>query len=385
MRKTGDHIVQSVAGDKYRAFVPCPLPPDPPLDLTDDDRELLELTNRAIGRLDGVTRFLPDPSLFAYFYVRKEAVLSSQIEGTQSSLSDLMLHEAEEAPGVPMEDVEEVSCYVRAMDYAVHRIRADGLPICLRLIRETHSLLLARGRGERRAPGEFRRSQNWIGGSRPGNAVYVPPPPEKVMECMAALEKFLHDDPRKTPTLPKAGLAHAQFESIHPFLDGNGRMGRLLITLLLCAENALEEPILYLSLFFKRNRPRYYELLQGVRDRGDWEGWIRFYLEGVRETCEEAVETALRILGLFERDEQAIQSHGASTVSALRVNTALHRRPILSISKAAAVTGLSFPTASSAMRLLAQLGIVREMTGKSRGRLFAYQQYLDILNEGGEI
>jgi len=235
----------------------------------------MEKANRALGRLDGMTLLLPDASLFLYFYVRKEALLSSQIEGTQSSFNDLLLYESDETPGVPLDDVREVSNYVAAMDHGLSRLRG-GFPLSLRLIREIHEILLSKGRGSDKGPGEFRRTQNWVGGTRPGTANFVPPPPESLMDCLGALEKFLHNDPVPTPLLIKAALAHVQFETIHPFLDGNGRLGRLLITFLLCAEGALTEPILYLSLYFKTHRSQYYDWLQKVRIDGDWEGWLGF-------------------------------------------------------------------------------------------------------------
>src|SRR5689334_10609549 len=286
-RSTGQVIRVGNGDDAYQAFVPTPLPPDPPLKLTADDHDRIERANRALGKLDGMTSLLPDTSLFIYAYVRKEALVSSQIEGTQSSFSDLLLYESDQAPGVPMEDVREVSDYVAALDHGLKRLRG-GFPLSLRLLREIHGVLLRSGRGSNKTPGEFRRSQVWIGGSRPGNARFVPPPTDKLIECMSALEKFLHGAPVQTPTLLKAALAHVQFETIHPFLDGNGRVGRLLITFLLCAEGALSEPLLYLSLFFKTHRERYYELLQTVRQEGDWETWLNFFLEGVVATAEEA-------------------------------------------------------------------------------------------------
>ena len=267
--RLGRKVTISTAGESTTAFVPPPLPPTPSVELPRLYRQL-ENANRALGRLDGVTSILPDTPLFLYMYVRKEALLSSQIEGTQSSLSDLLLFENEEAPGVPIDDVQEVSSYVAAMEHGLERIRA-GFPISLRLIRELHDILLSKGRGNSKQPGEFRRTQNWIGGTRPGNALFVPPPPELVMELMSHLESFIHDDKVEIPSLIKAGLVHVQFETIHPFLDGNGRLGRLLITFILCAQGILKEPILYLSLYFKSHRSRYYELLQGVRERGDWE------------------------------------------------------------------------------------------------------------------
>jgi Fic family protein len=363
--------------------MPHPLPPDPPLTLDADHYDLLEKANRALGRLDGMAMLLPDFSLFLYLYVRKEALLSSQIEGTQSSLSDLLLFESNELPGVPLDDVQEVSNYVAALNYGLARLR-EGFPLSLRLIREIHGVLLAKGRGSEKTPGEFRRSQNWIGGSRPGNALFVPPPPQDVMACMGALEKFLHNDPVATPVLIKAALAHVQFETIHPFLDGNGRLGRLLITLLLCAEGALAEPLLYLSLYFKTHRSTYYDLLQGVRKDGAWEDWLRFFLAGVQETADQAAQAARRILRLFEHDRRRIEQLGRAASSALRVHQLLQRKPILSIPKAAKELNLSAPTVTSAVQHLQEMEITRESTGGRRNRLYVYEQYLSILNEGTE-
>lgn len=288
--RIGQYVKGSiVAGEHYSAYVPCALPPNPPLDLT-EIYPLLDQANAALGRLDGMSMVLPDPALFLYMYIRKEAVLSSQIEGTQSSLSDLLLFENAEAPGVPIDDVTEVSCYVAAMNYGLERLKE--FPLSLRLLREIHAKLMANARGGNKQPGEFRTSQNWIGGSRPGNARFVPPPPERLMDCLGALEKFLHDDTVKLPVLVKAALAHVQFETIHPFLDGNGRLGRLLITFMLCVEGLLKEPMLYLSLYLKTNRQAYYNHLQSVRETGDWEAWIKFFLQGVVETATQATDTA---------------------------------------------------------------------------------------------
>jgi len=271
-QRLGRYVTTSWGDEQVRAFVPPPLPPKPPVRL-DTLQLALERAGQALGRLDGLASILPDLPLFIYTYVRKEAVLSSQIEGTQSSLSDLLLFENDEAPGVPLADVQEVSNYVAALNHGLARLRG-GFPLSLRLIREVHEVLLSKGRGSDKQPGEFRRSQNWIGGTRPGNAVFVPPPPDLVTECMGQLELFLHEERPDLPLLVRAGLVHVQFETIHPFLDGNGRLGRLLVTFLLCAAGALHEPILYLSLFFKTNRQAYYELLDRVRVSGDWETWL---------------------------------------------------------------------------------------------------------------
>jgi len=380
--ETGRYELTSVGGEQVRAFVPAPLPPTPNVAL-DQLQPALERAVLAVGRLDGVATLLPDKSLFLYSYVRKEAVLSSQIEGTQSSLSDVLLFELDEAPGVPIDDVVEVSNYVAALDHGLGRLRT-GFPLSNRLIREIHGVLLSRGRGSGKDPGEFRRSQNWIGGRRPGAAVYVPPPPQTVPDCMADLERFLHAEGDGLPELVRAGLAHLQFESIHPFLDGNGRVGRLLITLKLCEAQILRDPLLYLSLYLRRHRAEYYDLLDVVRREGDWEAWLAFFLEGVRQTADAAVETAERLVSLFAGDRAAITGAGRRTASALRVHEAIKARPILTLRATVSATGLSFPAASSAMDLLVDLGVARELTGRRRGRLFAYDRYLEVLNEGTE-
>jgi Fic family protein len=366
-----------------RAFVPSPLPPNPPLDINEELRERLDRALLALGRLDSITSLLPETSLFLYMYVRKEAVLSSQIEGTQSSLSDLLLFESEEAPGVPLDDVQEVSNYVAALTHGLKRIRED-FPLSLRLIREIHQVLLNKGHGHEKDPGEFRRTQNWIGGTRPGNAVYVPPAPHKVMACLDAWEKFLHDQPVRTSPLIKAALAHVQFETIHPFLDGNGRVGRLLITLLLCNEGILAEPLLYLSYYFKMHRQQYYELLQSVRLEGNWEAWLDFFATGIQETAEQAVRTAKRLAIVIEEDRRRVQELGKAAGSAIRIHQVLERHPILTVNRAAELSGLSVPTTSKVASQLADMGLLKELTGRARGRLFSYDRYMSILNEGTE-
>lgn len=377
---TGEYRLAQGGEEAFQTFVPHPLPPEPPLRLDRGLQQGLESAGLTLGRLDGVSTLLPDKSLFLYSYVRKEAVLSSQIEGTQSSLSDLLLFELDEAPGVPIADVVEVSNYVAALDHGLARLH-EGFPLSNRLIREIHGVLLSRGRGHGKTPGEFRRTQNWIGGGRPGDAVFVPPPHIEVEPCMADLERFLHagDD---LPVLLRAGLAHVQFETIHPFLDGNGRVGRLLITLVLCQAGVLREPLLYLSLYLKENRTEYYNLLDRVRRDGDWEAWLSFFLTGIRVTGDAAVSTARRLAAMFEADRSTIQGAGRRAHSALRVHEALKGRPILTVSAARTETGLSFPTVASSMELLAELGIVRELTGKPRHRVFAYDKYLAALAEG---
>ena len=380
---TGRYETVFIGGEAVRAFVPEPLPPEPPLEITPARRKLMEEATLALGRLDSITLLLPDPELFLYSYVRREAVLSSQIEGTQSTLTHLMLYELEEAPGVPFDDVVEVSNYVAALEHGMKRLQ-EGFPLCNRLIREMHAVLLSRGRGSHREPGAFRRSQNWIGGSRPGNAVFVPPPPHRVEACMAALERFLQDEDNPYPILLKAALAHAQFETIHPFLDGNGRIGRLLIAFILHHDGVLSRPLLYLSLYFKRHRETYYRLLDRVRSEGDWEAWVDFFLEGVRDTANNAVDTARRLVALFAADERKVQALGRPASSTLRVLQAFRERPVLTVQRLCERTGLSFPAAAKAVDRLVRLGIVREITGRRRGRAFAYEAYVAALNEGAE-
>jgi len=381
--ETGRYEETAVGGERVRAFVPAPLPPEPAVVFQGDLQRTLESAVLSLGRLDGVSSLLPDKALFLYTYVRKEAVLSSQIEGTQSSLSDLLLFELDEVPGVPLDDVVEVSNYVAALDHGLARLR-EGFPLSNRLIREIHGVLLSRGRGHNKSPGEFRRSQNWIGGTRPGNAHFVPPPHHLVPDCMTELERFLHTEDDGVSVLVRAGLAHVQFETIHPFLDGNGRVGRLLITFLLCHARVLNEPLLYLSLYFKQHRSIYYELLDRVRREGDWEAWLEFFLEGVKETAEGAVTTAQRLAALFQEDRTKVEAAGRRAGSAVRVHELFKARPILSLPGICAVTGLSFPGASSAMDVLIERGIARELTGKRRNRLFLYDRYLGILSEGTE-
>jgi Fic family protein len=380
--RLGTYVTTTVTGEPVRAFIPPGLPPKPPVELAGLYQHL-DRANRALGRLDGLTTLLPDTKFFLYLYVRKEALLSSQIEGTQSSFSDLLLFENGAEPSVPIDDVEEVSNYVAAMQHGLRRI-AGGFPLSLRLIREIHAILLRGGRGANRTPGEFRRSQNWVGGTRPGNASFVPPPPERLMECLDSLERFFHDEEHKLPILVEAGLVHVQFETIHPFLDGNGRLGRLLITLLLCSKGALREPLLYLSLYFKSNRDRYYELLQRVRTHGAWEEWLAFFLEGTEITARSAADAAKQILTLFAKDRDRIQTIGRAASSALRVHEYLQKKPLVSIGAVSEELKLSIPTVTVALDHLVRLGIAKEVTGKRRARVFGYSRYLKILSEGTE-
>ncbi|MBC8438377.1 MAG: Fic family protein [Deltaproteobacteria bacterium] len=380
----GQYINISTVGEKAQAFVPAPLPPEPPIEWSSELREKFDQALLALGRLDSVSVLLPDTSLFLYMYVRKEAVLSSMIEGTQSSLSDLLMFEFEHQPGVPLDDVQEVSNYVAALNHGLRRLGED-FPLSLRLLKEIHSVLLSKGRGKECDPGEFRRSQNWIGGSRPGNAAFVPPPPEYLQECMGKLELFLHDLPEKTPVLIKAALAHVQFETIHPFLDGNGRLGRLIITLLLCSEKVLKEPMLYLSLYFKTYRQRYYELLNEVRLTGDWEAWLDFFADAVIHTATKAVEAAQQLMKLSAEDGLRINGLKRISGSAHLVHKAMLERPMASPNWVQEKTQLAPATVNACLRELEQLGIVKEITGQKRNRLYSYAEYIRIMSEETEL
>ncbi len=380
--RLGTYVRSSVSGENVRAYIPSPLPPLPGLKL-EGLHQRLDHANQALGRLNGMTKLLPDIRFLLYLYVRKEALVSSQIEGTQSSFTDLLLFENEAAPQVPVEDVEEVSNYVAALQHGLRRL-AGEFPLSLRLIREIHAILLRGGRGANKTPGEFRRSQNWIGGTRPGNASFVPPPPERLMECLGEFEKFLHNDQHKLPVLVQAGLAHVQFESIHPFLDGNGRVGRLLITLLLCAKGALSEPLLYPSLYLKAHRGRYYDLLQRVRTEGAWEDWLAFFLEGVASTAHDAAEIAERTLKLFAKDRSKIETLRRASESAMRVHELMQTNPYIRIRTATKALKLTVPTVTNALNNLVRLGIVKEVSGKQRDRLFAYSRYVSLVSGNTE-
>lgn len=380
--RIGTYSTTTVGGEEVRAYIPAPLPPNPQLDLSSMYGKL-EAANRALGRLDGATSILPDSSLFLYLYVRKEALLSAQIEGTQSSLSDLLLYENGETPNVPLDDVREVSNYVAAIQHGFQRL-GEGMPLSNRLIRELHTILLQDGRGKTKNPGEFRRSQNWLGGTRPGNAEFVPPPPNLVGECMSDLEKYIHDDSGDLPLLVRSALVHVQFETIHPFLDGNGRLGRLLITLMLIVGGALHQPNLYLSLYFKTHRQVYYDKLQRVRTNGDLEGWLDYFLEGVRDTADRAAYAGKELLALFEADRERIEKLGRPAGSAHRVHQYLQSKLALIVPNAAEQLSLSAPTVRKSVNHLVELGILKEITGKKRNQVFVYSEYMKILSIGAE-
>lgn len=379
--RAGRYIAQPTG---YRAFSPAPLPPQPPVRLEGELQGLLSKADRALGRLDGSIQTLPNPDLFVFMYVRKEAVLSSQIEGTQSSLQDLLAAEAHIlSPELPR-DVDEVVNYVTAMNYGLARLAE--LPVSVRLIREIHQCLLQGVRGARLTPGELRRTQNWIGpgGCSLNEATFVPPPPHEVPEALGALETFLHAE-SDIPALIRIGLAHAQFETIHPFLDGNGRVGRLLISFLLCQREILVKPVLYLSHYFKRHRAEYYERLQAVRDTGDWEGWLAFFLRGVASVSLEATDTARRILALREDHRARVtQGLGRAAGNGHKVLEHLYQRPIVAVADVEALTATSYTAANNLVSRLVELGVLVEATGYRRNRLFRYQAYIDLFGEGGE-
>ena len=379
-QQTGFYEITSIGDGQVRAFIPNPLPPEDVLDMKYLQHSL-DSAIFALGQLHSIATILPEPWLYIYAYIRREAVISSRIEGMQSTLSDLMLFELTQVPGVRVDDVVEVSNYVSALEHGLRRIREDYFPLCNRLIREIHKNLLSSDRGSKKLPGEFRRSQNWLGGTRPGNARFVPPPTKFVEKCMSDLERFMYSDDRGHSALIRTGLSHVQFEMIHPFLDGNGRVGRLLIALQLCHEGLLNEPLLYLSLHFKKNRSDYYLLLDAVRHHGDWEAWLRFFLEGITETSENAISVAKRLNALFRDDSLRIRNFTRFKSSALLVQQALQKRPISTLRSIATESGLSIPAVTNGMFALKQIGIAREITNRKRNRIYSYDQYISILNE----
>ena len=372
----GRYEVICTVGEPVKAFIPNALPPNPPLELDGTLQKKLDAAAYALGKLDAAAELLPDVGLFLYMFIRKEAVLSSMIEGTQSSLSDLLLFELKEKPGVPLDDVQDVSNYVAAMNHGLQRL-SEGFPLSLRLLREIHAKLLSKGRGSRKNPGEFRHSQNWIGGTRPGNAAFVPPPPEAAMQCLNDLELFLYRE--DMPLLVKAALVHAQFETIHPFLDGNGRIGRLLITLQLCNAGILKQPLLYLSYYFKAHRSAYYEILNDIRDTGNWERWLDFFLDAVTETATRSRKIILSLNKQVAQDRVKIPSLGRTSKSAALVHQAMLRHPIANIAKLREITGLANATIGTVLNSLNELGIIKEMTGMRRNRFFCYHDYMEKL------
>lgn len=366
----------------YSAFIPAPLPPDPPLMFDGQLATILAGAGTALGRLDGVAATLPNPELFVAMYVRREAVLSSQIEGTQSTLDDVLAFEIDSDRSKLPRDIEEVVNYINAMNYGLTRL--ETLPLSLRLLTEIHGRLLAGGRGSEKSPGEFRHSQNWIGGGRRlADAAFIPPPPHEMRTALGDLERFMHDHDGLDPLIVCA-LAHAQFETIHPFLDGNGRVGRLLITFLLCHEKVLQRPVLYLSHYFKQNRGAYYDRLMAVRFQGDWEGWLRFFLIGVATVAREAEQTARRIVELRERLRRAAQSADKS-VNTLILLDHLFEQPMINVKAAQERLNLSFPAANAIVGDLQEVGILTEVTGGRRNRMFRFDPYLDLFADVVEV
>ncbi len=384
-RTTGTYEPSTVAGETVRAFIPAPLPPAaPPLTLDDSMAALVRQAEAAMARLELAGQMIPSVGWFIYAFVRKEAVLSSQIEGTQATLVDLLAQEADGEPGRSA-DVQEVCNYLDALDFALEQIRREeGLPISLRLLNETHKRLMRGVRGADKSPGEIRRSQNWIGGTRPGNAAFVPAPPHRVGEALSAIEHYIHAE-HELPALVRAGLVHVQFETVHPYLDGNGRIGRLLITLLLEHWGLLSQPLLYLSLFLKRHREEYYRRLNAVRAEGDWEGWTAFFLEAVATIAGEAVDAAKALFELTRTDRDKILAAPSATVMALRLVEVLPAHPIVTVMRAAELLDTTRPTAAKAIRVLETAGVIVETTGKRRDRTYQYQAYLDVLKTGTEI
>jgi len=378
-RNVGSYITKKIPGESYRAYIPPKLPPTLAMEGL---YGLLEKAILSLAKLNEISHTIANPSLFIYMYVRKEALLSSQIEGTQSSFSDLILFEHDQKPNVALDDVEEVCNYVAALNHGLKRLQDDDFPLCLRLLKEIHGVLLSGGRGAHQSPGEFRRSQNWIGGTRPGNALFVPPPVEQLAGCLSDLENFLHDD--KLPDLIKAAIAHLQFETIHPFLDGNGRLGRLLITLMLCNSKILDTPILYLSLYFKQNRTLYYNLLQEVREEGTWETWLEFFLEGIIVTSKQATKTMQTINKLFAEDLAKINRLGRARFTCQEVLDYLKKLPQISVPGLAEALQISTPTARNALKHLVDLSILQEITHKQRNKVYVYKRYLNLLEEGTE-
>ena len=374
--RAGKYVSQPTG---YKAFIPENLPPHPPVVFDDEMLALLSNADRALGRLDGATEILPNPELFVYMYVRKEAVLSSQIEGTQASIMDVLEFEAKTVEPDQPKDVNEVVNYVAAMNHGMDLLK--DLPVSLRLLRGIHKRLLAGTRGDKDSPGEFRRSQNWIGPPNAGlaKATYVPPPVDEMNDALGNLEKFMHDD-TPMPTLVRVGLIHAQFETIHPFIDGNGRVGRLMIVFLLCVHGILKKPLLYLSYYFKRNRIEYYDRLQAVRDRGDWEGWLKFFLRGVAEVAQEATDTSRKILMLREQHRELIREQtDRKAGTAIKLLERLYYQPVVTVESVKEITGQAYANANNLIHRLESLGILKEISGQKRNRKYAYQQYLAFL------
>lgn len=385
-RETGRYEYTAVAGEEVAAFVPEPLPPsNPPLNLDDELLARLATAGQELSHLELAGEMVPSIEWFIYAFVRKEAVLSSQIEGTQATLVNLLEFEAESSKRTMDADVEEVCNYLDALHFARDQLdRPDGLPISRRLLNETHQRLMQGVRGANKQPGKVRRSQNWIGGTRPGNAQYVPPPPHLLDEALSDFERYIHADD-DLPPLIRIGLLHVQFESLHPYLDGNGRIGRLLIALLLEKWELLTKPLLYLSLFLKQHRQEYYRLLGAVRSEGDWEGWLLFFLEGVAQVAREAVSTSRTLFDLVNADRGKVLSLDSATLMSVRLFEQLPEHPVVTTANATELLDTSRPTAGKAISVLEKAGVLVEVTGRQRDQIWHYQRYLDRLREGTEL
>ncbi|GHV19547.1 cell division protein Fic [Spirochaetia bacterium] len=375
-------IMGTLSSEPYKNFIPLPLPPVPAINLAEVS-ENMDMASRAIGELNGAITEDINPALINYMFVRKEAVLSSQIEGTQGTLDDLLKFESAESPGLPIDDAIEASSYSAAMNHAVERL-SEGFPLCMRLIREIHQILLSNTRGHGKMPGELRTTQNWIGGSRPGNAKFVPPPPDMVPSLLGDLENFIHADDKITGLL-KAALIHIQFETIHPFLDGNGRVGRILITLFLFVKGYLKSPLLYLSLFFKNYRDDYYEKIKNVRESGDWEDWINFFLEGIVVTAQDAQTTFFAIKKLFAHDGERAAALGRPSTSALLVLEEFKKKPMQTVATLTKATGKTKPTVIASVNHLTQLGIIKNISARKWGKLYSYDSYIALMRPGTEL
>ena len=382
-RETGTHLHSTLASQAYKAWLPHPLPPQPALALDLSAQGLLEKTSQRLGQLDNVSSQLANPNLLLYYFVRKEALLSSQIEGTQSSIADLLLSENRQAPGVPEDDVEEVSCYIAALNHAVDRM-ANGFPLCQRLLNETHTRLLNSVRGSNKQPGQIRQSQNWIGGTHPSNARFVPPPPERLEQHLSQLEQFYHYPQQTMPTLIKAALAHVQFETIHPYLDGNGRLGRMLISLILVNDGLIKQPILFPSLYFKQTRGEYYDHLQSVRTTGNWEAWVNYFLQAIFVAADEALTLAKQLDAIASQHREIALQWGRLSASAIAVLEHLQAHPITSIAQTTEATGINRTTIARVFENLEAHAFVDEISNKQRGKIYRYTEWVEKLGAHAE-
>lgn len=382
MRKTGRYVTSNTTGEAVRAFVPSPLPPRPAFQMNEKIEALLAGATTAIEKLNIASRLVPNQEWLLYSFVRKEAVITSQIEGTQSTLIDLFTKNEDQPDN---EDLEEVCNYIKALQFAWDQLtRKNGLPLSLRLIKESHKILMTGVRGKHKQPGEFRATQNWIGGNRPSKAKFVPPPPREMSDCLAQLENYMHSK-SKLDSLIDIGLIHVQFETIHPFLDGNGRIGRLLIALLLYSYGILDTPLLYLSLYFKRRRQKYYSLLNKVRTEGVWEDWIEYFLKGIKEIADDVVDASGKLQRIFIEDRKTLLNNKRATIASIKLHEELPLKPVITMPEVCKRLGLSKPTAVKAINIMLTTGILEEITGKKRDRIYRYSRYLAVLTEGTDL